>query len=182
MRTAVLGLAARHPGLSSLINPRQTSAITYRGSPLNAPGDESSFRAGPTAGAVLSECRVTLVGDGRAAPREAHLTDLLSLAPAPAFTALLFDDDEHDDGAAAAVLQGLQEELAATGVPLQVITLARRPGGSATAHDASARLHAMYDAAPGTLYLVRPDGHVLGRWRAARANALRAAVRRALGH
>lgn len=36
MRTAVLSLAARHPALSSLFNPRQSSAVSYRDSPLNA--------------------------------------------------------------------------------------------------------------------------------------------------
>lgn len=36
MRKAVLSLAARHPALGSLINPRQTPAIAYAASPLNA--------------------------------------------------------------------------------------------------------------------------------------------------
>ncbi|HNY45522.1 MAG TPA: FAD-dependent monooxygenase, partial [Casimicrobium sp.] len=36
MRKAVLSLAAKHEGVRSLINPRQTSAIAYTTSPLNA--------------------------------------------------------------------------------------------------------------------------------------------------
>jgi 3-(3-hydroxy-phenyl)propionate hydroxylase len=40
----------------------------------------------------------------------------------------------------------------------------------------------MYGAAAGTVYLVRPDGHVLGRWRAPRPKELLAAIERALGH
>jgi len=38
----------------------------------------------------------------------------------------------------------------------------------------------MYGARPGTLYLVRPDGHVLGRWREASATEAQLAIDRAL--
>jgi 3-(3-hydroxy-phenyl)propionate hydroxylase len=45
MRRAVLSLAVKHPALSSLINPRQTSAITYVTSPLNVIGVRTSSNA-----------------------------------------------------------------------------------------------------------------------------------------
>jgi 3-(3-hydroxy-phenyl)propionate hydroxylase len=38
-----------------------------------------------------------------------------------------------------------------------------------------------YDAADGTLYLIRPDGYVMGRWRAASAANISHALRRVLG-
>ncbi len=65
MRTAVLGLAVRHPVARALINPRQTSTSAYADSPLNGASD--GFAVGPAPGSVLSECPV---GDG-------CLTDLL---------------------------------------------------------------------------------------------------------
>ncbi|MFT3816743.1 MAG: FAD-dependent oxidoreductase [Rubrivivax sp.] len=171
MRTAVLGLAARHPALSSLINPRQTSAISYRQSPLNAAGDEASFKAGPAPGAVLPESPLTLLQPGPARP--AHLTDLLHLAPRPAFSVLLFAGRETPADA----LQG----LAVAGVPLQCLRIGNAPDvPAAVACDATGRLFERYDAAPGTVYLVRPDGHVLGRWRAPRAAELQAAIERVL--
>ncbi len=58
MRTAALSLAVQHPEVRSLINPRQTSAITYTQSPLNAP-DDTRFNAGPVLGQVLAEVPVT---------------------------------------------------------------------------------------------------------------------------
>lgn len=60
MRKAVLTLAVEHPALRSLINPRQTSAIEYSASPLNAASDP--FQAGPAPGAALAECPLTLAG------------------------------------------------------------------------------------------------------------------------
>lgn len=174
MRTAVLSLAARHPGLSSLINPRQTSAITYRASPLNVAGDDAAFAAGPVPGAVLPECPVTLAQGGTR--RAAHLTDVL-VTSAPSFVALLFGDG----GAPPAALQAAAEALAARGVPLKLVPVGTAADTAASVQDHTGRLFPLYDATPGTAYLVRPDGHVLGRWRTARPAELQAAIERALG-
>jgi 3-(3-hydroxy-phenyl)propionate hydroxylase len=172
MRTAVLGLAKRQPSLSSLINPRQTSAITYATSPLNAAPERSAeFAAGPVPGAVLPECPIT-IADG-SGTREGHLTDLLG----PHFTALVFSDDS----AVPAELEALDRALAAKQVPFKRVALTRRLGDAAPhGWDHTGRLFPMYGAEPGTLYLVRPDGHVLGRWRQADAAEALAAIDRAL--
>ena len=174
MRTAVLGLATKHAGLRSLINPRQSSPITYTASPLNAAlAHSAAFEAGPVPGAVLAECPLTLAGDG--ALRAGHLTDLV----APRFTALRF----ADDATVPADLQHLERAMALRGVPFKVVPLARQPGEAGSGlHgvDHTGRMFPMYGAAPGTLYLVRPDGHVLARWRRCVAADVAAAIDHAL--
>ncbi|MBB3258553.1 3-(3-hydroxy-phenyl)propionate hydroxylase [Paraburkholderia bannensis] len=168
MRTAVLSLAARHPGVRSLINPRQTSAIAYTDSPLNAVSDP--LVSGPAPGAVLSECPVTIV-DGVVGNRgrAGHMTDLVG----PHFTALYFSDE----GGVPPELVALETSCT---VPLTLIPLARRAPADVARRcgwDHTGRLFPMYGAHANTLYLVRPDGHVLGRWQgcgatlAQRANA-----------
>jgi len=172
MRTAVLGLAKKHPSLSSLINPRQTSAITYAASPLNAAPERSAeFGAGPVPGAVLPECPLTLVD--ASGTREGHVTDLLG----PHFTALYFSAD----GSLPADLTQLERALGARQVPFKLALLTRRRAEVAPqAWDHTGRVFPLYGALPGTLYLVRPDGHVLGRWRRADAAEALAAIDRAL--
>ena len=154
MRKAVLGLAIHHAGVRALINPRQTSAITYRDSPLNQADERAAeFAAGPPPGAVLPECPLVIRGDG-GAPRQGHVTDLLM----PGFVALCF-------GAAPGALQALSRRLADRAVPFEVAVVARARADGAAAWDASGRLFPMYGAQAGTVYLVRPDGHVLARWK-----------------
>ncbi len=156
MRKAVLGLAVKFPELRSLINPRQSSAIAYVGSPLNVAGQQAEFSAGPAPGHVLTECPLTVV-DG-ASTRAGHLTDLIG----PTITALVFTDD----GGVPDALTACDAAMRARGIPFTIVALARRAGNRhARGWDSSGKLFAMYDAAPGTLYLVRPDGHVFARRR-----------------
>jgi 3-(3-hydroxy-phenyl)propionate hydroxylase len=168
MRTAVLGLAVRHPGVRSLINPRQTSAISYAASPLNA-ADDAGFAAGPAPGTVLPECPLMRVHAGSSRP--GHVTELLGIG----FTALLFTDQAH----VPADLRALEESFGRRGVPVRVVLIAcaapRQPG-FAGAWDHTGRLFPMYGADPGTHYLVRPDGHVLARWRQPSASSLARAI------
>lgn len=157
MRTAVLSLAVKHPGVRSLINPRQTSAISYAASPLNA-DDDPDFVPGPAPGAVLPECPLTLVD--AASNRPGHVTDLLGIG----FNALLFTDETHEP----ADWLALQDSFGRRGVPLHIRLIGRDPPrqpAGAHAWDHTGRLFPIYGADAGTLYLVRPDGHVLGRWR-----------------
>ncbi|WDR89046.1 FAD-dependent oxidoreductase [Burkholderia ambifaria] len=178
MRKAVLTLAVRHPALRSLINPRQTTAIAYTASPLNA-DERDAFSAGPAPGTVLAECPLMLpasrqIGNVGGAHR-GHLTDLIG----PCFTALRFTHDGAPDPSFAE----LERRLHDARIPFALVTLARHaapqhPG--CNGYDADDRLFEMYGARDGTVYLVRPDGHVLGRWHDARPADLSAALERAL--
>ncbi|CAB3668719.1 3-(3-hydroxy-phenyl)propionate/3-hydroxycinnamic acid hydroxylase [Paraburkholderia phenoliruptrix] len=181
MRSAVLGLAEHHPGVRPLINPRQTHPIAYADSPLNrvaAEPTESStasdavdpFTRGPAPGSVLPECRLERLRDG--SQEAIHLTDLI----APCFTALRFGVDASQDAA----WQRMQDDLASRAIPFRVVTVVatrtEARADSAIAIDHTGRLHEAFGATHGTVYLIRPDGHVLARWR----NGSAAAVQRAL--
>ena len=177
MRMAVLSLAVKHAGVRSLINPRQSSAITYNASPLNAaPERSAAFAAGPVPGAVLPECPVTLAGGGDLQElHEGHLTDLVQ----PCFTAFYFAEEPT----LPADLRGLAATLAQREIPFKLVPVTRHLGGAGSvAHgwDHTGRLFTMYGAQPGTLYLVRPDGHVLARWREANVTETIAAIEHAL--
>jgi 3-(3-hydroxy-phenyl)propionate hydroxylase len=136
MRDAVLSLAEHHPWVAQLANPRQHSAIPLVHSCLNAfPERSDQFAAGPAPGEILPECPV--LDDGRST----WLTRLLGAH----FTILWF-------GEAARAPQPT------TRLPLVVRSLPR-------SSDPSGHLYAKFGATEDTLYLVRPDGHVLARWR-----------------
>ncbi|EDZ97947.1 monooxygenase FAD-binding [Burkholderia sp. H160] len=172
LRTAVLGLAERHAAVRPLINPRQTHAIAYRQSPLNfAAGETNAFDRGSAPGTVLPECR--LLKPSADGTRVAiHLTDLLE----PCFTALRFDADHANDDDS---WQELRNTLISKGIAFNVIdivTTEAQTTNSLDAIDPNGRLHDMLDARAGTVYLIRPDGHVLARWR----NGSAAVVRHAL--
>ena len=159
MRTAVLSLAEKHACVRTLINPRQTNAITYVDSALNYRAAEHSmeFTAGPGPGAILPECPITLINNGDS--RKAHLTDLLG----PWFTAFYFSDD----GAIPDDIVAVGRNLSDSGVPFKMIALTRHMASNADrpcGWDHTGRLFTLYGAQAGALYLVRPDGHVMARW------------------
>jgi 3-(3-hydroxy-phenyl)propionate hydroxylase len=127
-------------------------------------GAPAAFDAGPAPGAVLPECPLTLQPPG-AAPQHAHLTDLL-VSAAPGFVALCFSDGAAAPAATAeSVLASLSAALAQRGVAFSAIGISRQ-SGHANAWDHTGRLFPMYGAGNGSVYLVRPDGHVLARWKA----------------
>jgi 3-(3-hydroxy-phenyl)propionate hydroxylase len=172
MRTAVLGLAIEHAFVRPLINPRQTQAIGYAQSPLNGPS-VGDFGSGPAPGCVARECPLTLFG--RVGPRAGHVTDILE----PGFNALCFTEE----GAIPNGFGQLERLLRASGVPFSFVSLSRdRPthGSSFVGWDHTGRLFPLYGATPGTVYLMRPDGYVLARWRHATPGMVHHAIERTL--
>ncbi len=167
MREAAVTLAHRHPPIAELANPRQTSVITYDRSPLNQPSD--ALDAGPVPGAALAECPV------HGPAPVAYLTDLMG----PHWTVLLFSASAWIDPQ----LDGALRELEKGAPPLRTVVLAAtgRPAGDARRMlvlDAGSRAARIYGAEQGAVYLVRPDGHVAGRWRRQDAPGLRDALAR----
>jgi 3-(3-hydroxy-phenyl)propionate hydroxylase len=140
MREATLRLASTDDSVRSLINPRQSSPITYTASPLNGPqtGGWTSELAAP--GAPAPEAWLA----GPQGPM--HLTqcfgrDLLCLVFA--------------DGVLPAALRALPEQ----GVAVLAIEPAADTLGQARLR------YGLPDTAAQALVLVRPDGYVMGRWR-----------------
>ncbi len=155
MRDAVLSLSEKHPWFTSLMNPRQHSAIPLVNSALNAFAERSAaFEAGPAPGIILPECPVTSGGVAT------HITSLLGHQ----FTLFVFGETAQVPPGVAASAAALAKR-----VPLDVRAIAR-------ADDHTGKLFPMYGAQPGTAYLVRPDGHVMARWLSLAPEELAAAL------
>jgi len=159
-RDAVLELAKSHAFARTLVNSGRLSVpATLRTSALNTP-DSDVFEGGMVPGAVASDAPV-IRADGKPGW-------LLQEAGGCAFTAVVFGDGETADRAARAAA----EAGAAAGAPVATV---RIPIDEA--HALAAR---RYDARTGTVYLLRPDQHVCGRWRQPDTGTVRAALHRAL--
>ena len=158
MREAALSLAERHRDIANLVNPRQTAAIDYVDSALSSPSDDCA--AGPVPGAPLREHPL---GSG-------HLTDALGRG----FTLFLF-------AAAGEVSAPIRAFIADAKPAVTLRRIAPRADGDDVLVDAGGALAAAYGARSGSVYLVRPDGHVAGRWHAPDTQTLREALARACG-
>ncbi len=162
MRTAVLSLAAKHPAVRSLINPRQTTAIVYPRLAETDIDETDEFKCGPHAGEPLLEC--TLEIDGRAG----YLSQCLGAG----FTLLSFARAIS----AQSFYQELENSLQAQRIPFTVIQIALATQSSSRFTDSAGRAAALYDAHPQAVYLLRPDGYVCARWRAPTVAQITAAV------
>jgi len=157
MREAALRLALVDSGVRPLINPRQSAPISYDGSPLNL-GDGAQ-QAGDAAAPGQPAPDVLFLDRG--APR------YLSASFGAGFVALALSPG----AALSAELDTLAAATQSTPHPLHVLR-----AGTDGLQDAHGQLRLRYGSAAETVYLLRPDGYVLGRWTAPAATVLRAAL------
>ncbi|MFD4840435.1 FAD-dependent oxidoreductase [Achromobacter sp. NPDC058515] len=157
MREAALRLALVDEAVRPLINPRQSAPISYDASPLNL--DDGAPQAGP-ATAPGQPAPDALLQEG-GAPR------YLSACFGAGFVALAL----APDAALSAELDALAAATQDAPHPLRVLR-----AGADGLRDAHGQLRQRYGDAPSTVYLLRPDGYVLGRWTAPDAAILRAAL------
>ena len=163
-RNAALELARTQPFARRLVNSGRLSVPSFLvHSALNTP-DVDSFAGNMVPGAPLDDAPV------RAAGQDAWLLDQLGNR----FALMVFVDGEQ--GLDPAQRTSLQT-LAHAAIPVQLITVGR--GGDVD--DPQGLVARRYDAQPGTAYLIRPDQHVVARWRGVNLAAVQAALDRASG-
>ncbi|MBI5133062.1 MAG: FAD-dependent oxidoreductase [Rhodopseudomonas palustris] len=154
LRDAVLALAQDVDFAKRMVNAGRLSTPSVYDSPLSTP-DADAWSAGPKPGSALLDAPLT-AADG--APM--FLTDAFKSAGCN-FVLL-----ESANGAAAPLPPGVQSI---------------RIGDAAPLRDADGVFARRYDTAPGSAYLLRPDGYVAARFRHPTAAALDAALARASG-
>lgn len=157
MRDAALRLALVDDTVRPLINPRQSAPIAYDASPLNL--DDGAPQAGPAA------------APGQPAPdvllQEGDAARYLSASFGAGFVALALSPD----AALSAELDALAAATQDAPHPLRVLQ-----AGADGLQDPHGQLRQRYGDLAGAVYLLRPDGYVLGRWTTPDAAHLRAAL------
>jgi len=164
-RDAVLSLAQRHPFARRLVNSGRLSLPTTHRASLLSSVDADRFDGAMLPGAPAADAPVCIDG------REGWLLDQIG----GRFELLLF----------APFHVALAAELRRVcGDTLRVTAIVPQGDSEAAVRcieDAQGLVRQRYDAAPGTAYLLRPDQHVVARWRNPTAAAVRAALMRAQG-
>ena len=173
-RDAALQLARKHGFARGLVNSGRLSVPhTYVDSALSTP-DRDRFAGRMHPGAPCADAPL------RAGDTQAWLLDQLG----DAFCGVYYAGTQAPDEVLLARLQG----LARLSLPVRPLLLCApgcgapwRARGASVFEDVEGLFAGRYDAAPGTLYLVRPDQHVAARWRHFELRALREALARATG-
>ncbi len=168
LRKAVLELALTEEFTRPFADPRQVQPYTYGDSPLTT-ADEGGgkFTAGPAPGAALPNCQLA---------EDDYLLDHLG----PGFALLFFSarsDPPPELTQLLAALLGIDPQIT-------LLRISGAPGpaaGQDVLVDMSGNIGATFDGADGTVYLVRPDRHVAGRWKSLDAGRVSSAMQRALG-
>jgi 3-(3-hydroxy-phenyl)propionate hydroxylase len=169
-RNAVLTLAEHHPFGRALVNSGRLSVPAFLvDSPLNT-ADEDEFSGRMVPGAPMDDAPVGLE-DGS----KGWLLDQLG---GKGFQLLYFTDVAERLGDKLDRLR----ELTVDAVPVEPVIVSEKAGrlaGARVLHDLQHLVARRYDAREGSVYLLRPDQHVVARWRKFDAHKVRAAVARA---
>ena len=154
-REAALSLSLKHEFPRGLANPRQMQPYTYSASPLTPfATNDAQFASGPPCGSFAPNAKLA---DG---------SFLLDHA-GQGMTAILFCDGTPDAGKSALLDQLGQLDKRFVSLVID-----------STDNADTARL---FGAAPGTLYLLRPDLHIAGRWKTIAADEVLHTARLCLG-
>ena len=150
-REAALSLSLKHEFPRGLANPRQMQPYTYSESPLTPyAGRDAEFAGGPPCGSVAPNARLI---DG------SYLLDRAGNG----MTAILFCEGQPtaEQAALLAQLGRIDKRF--------VAVLVASSGSASEAKDhcgQDGEIARLFAAEPGTLYLLRPDLHIAGRWKA----------------
>jgi 3-(3-hydroxy-phenyl)propionate hydroxylase len=155
LRKAALRLARKHDFAKRMVNAGRLSTPTAYETPLSTP-DAEEWRGGPKPGTSMLDAPLQ-DGDGR----DCYLSEAF-LARGRAFTLL-----EYANGRSAEC-------------PPEVARIVIGHGAD-NLRDPTGTFATRYDCAPGSAYLLRPDGYVAARFKQARASAIADALRRACG-
>ncbi|MBI2308863.1 MAG: FAD-dependent oxidoreductase [Rhodocyclales bacterium] len=170
-RNAVLTLAEHHAFARALVNSGRLSVPAFlTESPLNT-ADEDEFAGRMVPGAPMDDAPVGLPDGGKGW--------LLDQIGGQGFQLLYFTDVAERLGDR---LERLRE-LTVDAVPVEPLIVSEKAGsvaGARVLHDLMHLVAKRYDAREGSVYLLRPDQHVVARWRKFDAHKVRAAVARAI--
>jgi 3-(3-hydroxy-phenyl)propionate hydroxylase len=149
-REAALSLSLKHEFPRGLANPRQMQPYTYSESRLTPfAGRDAEFAGGPVSGSVAPNAKL---GDG------SYLLDRAGNG----MTAILFCEGQpaREQTALLAQLGRIDKRF----VPI-VVSPDGIPSAANAMADEDGEIARLFAAAPGTLYLLRPDLHIAGRWK-----------------
>ncbi|MFL6817260.1 MAG: FAD-dependent monooxygenase [Bradyrhizobium sp.] len=165
-REAALSLSLTHEFPRGLANPRQMQPYTYSESPLTPyVGRDAEFTTGPTSGSASPNAKLA---DGT------YLLDRAGYG----MTAILFCKGSPE--AEAVTLLGELEKLDRQFVALLIASKGSSVN-TAAIPDPDGEIACLFGARPGTLYLIRPDLHISGRWTAIVAHEIVQTARICLG-
>jgi 3-(3-hydroxy-phenyl)propionate hydroxylase len=176
-RNQVLALAKHHPFARKLVNSGRLSMPSFlTNSVLNTP-DADTFAGQMVPGAPMDDAPVQVNG------QDAWLLDQVGKG----FQVMLFVDASPSPDVLAQLASCVSTPLRANAQPVQVTPLIVSSSpldipGVKVIVDTQGLVAKRYDATPGTTYLLRPDQHVVARWRQLDSAKLQAAWARAIGH